>query len=274
MNLEDVLKHELMTVPLSLAKTNGNLHSTNKSLLSAVLTQDVHCQTSIELDNPGCIIIDGQALVMALGKPSDVKTFGEYANMFVETVLKMGAQYQRIDVAFDRYQSNSIKRGTRAKQKERHRPVHRKIENDMVPIPSDWAGFISLEDNKTDLSLLLSNHLIDLCPTNKLIVVSGGYTESTMVKSSDPSLSVNCLMEDTRLVLHSIHAHFEIVVVAANDTDVLLLLLAHFDRMNCTHLYMKSGTSKAPRYIPIHEISRMLPDEKKHASWLPCNNWL
>ena len=51
-NLEDVLKHELMTVPLSLAKTNGNSHSTNKALLSAVLTQDVHCPASIELDNP------------------------------------------------------------------------------------------------------------------------------------------------------------------------------------------------------------------------------
>ena len=112
----------------------------------------------------------------------------------------------------------------------------------MLPIPSDWAGFISLEDNKTDLCLLLSNHLIDLCPTDKPIIVSEGYTESTMVKSSDPSLSVNCLMADheeadTRLVLHSIHAHFEIVVVAANDTDVLLLLLAHFDGMNCTPLY-------------------------------------
>ena len=74
--------------------------------------------------------------------------------------------------------------------------MRRKIKNDMVPIPSDWAGFNSLEDNKTDLSLLLSNYLIDLCPTNKLIVVSGGYTESTMVISSDPSLSVNCLMAD------------------------------------------------------------------------------
>ena len=147
--------------------------------------------------------------------------------------------------------------------------MRRKIESDMVPIPSDWAGFISLEDNKTDLSLLLSNHLIDFCTTNNLIGVSGGYTESTMVKSSDPSLSVNYLMADheeadTRLVLHSIHAHFEIVVVAANDTDVVLLLLAHFDTMNCTHLYMKSGTSKAPRYIPIHEISRMLPDEQRN----------
>ena len=99
-NLEDVLKHEFMTVPLLLAKTNGNLHSTNKALLSAVLTQDVHCPASIELDNPCCLIIDGQALVMALGKPSDVKIFGEYANMFVQTVLRMGAQYQRIDVAF------------------------------------------------------------------------------------------------------------------------------------------------------------------------------
>ena len=104
MNLENILQHELMTVPLSLATTCGSLHSTNKAVLANILTQQVQTSATVILDVPSCLIIDGQALVMALGKPPDIRTFGDYANIFVSTVFNMGANYQRIDVVVDRYQ--------------------------------------------------------------------------------------------------------------------------------------------------------------------------
>ncbi len=66
--------------------------------------------------------------MVALGKPSDIITFGDYANIFASTVFKMGANYQRIAVVFDMYQDESIKAGTMTKRKQRHRPVRRKIE--------------------------------------------------------------------------------------------------------------------------------------------------
>ena len=49
---------------------------------------------------------------------------------------------------------------------------------------------------------------------------------------------------DTRLILNCIHAHMESMVVYVRDTDVLVLLLAHYDKMRCTNLLMKAGTSK------------------------------
>ena len=42
-------------------------------------------------------------------------------------------------------------------------------------------------------------------------------------------------------ILHCIHSHVETIVVAVQDTYVLLLLLAHYDRTECTRLYMKAG---------------------------------
>ena len=54
-----------MTVPLSLASTNGSLPSTKSQ---------------------GSITIDGQALLMALGRPPDIQTFGDYAIAFANTV--------------------------------------------------------------------------------------------------------------------------------------------------------------------------------------------
>ena len=38
-NLENMLQHELMTVPLSLLTTSDSLHSTNKAVLPHILTQ-------------------------------------------------------------------------------------------------------------------------------------------------------------------------------------------------------------------------------------------
>ena len=59
-------------------------------------------------------------------------------------------------------------------------------------------------------------------------------------------------------ILYCIHSHVETIIVAVRDTDVLLLLLAHYDRMGCTRLYMKAGTSNAPKYFPVHEIRMLL----------------
>ena len=56
-----------MPVPLSLATTTGTLHFSNKSLLANVLIQDLHTPPTVELDGPSCLLIDGQALVIALG---------------------------------------------------------------------------------------------------------------------------------------------------------------------------------------------------------------
>ncbi|KAK1895693.1 glycoprotein [Dissostichus eleginoides] len=89
-DLENVLQHELMPIPPSLAATNGSLHSTNKSVLANILTKHVQTPADVPLQEPSCLAIDGQALVMALGKPPDTTTFGDYANKFAETVLKMG----------------------------------------------------------------------------------------------------------------------------------------------------------------------------------------
>ena len=258
-NLENIFQHELMTIPLSLATTDGSLHATNKSVLANILTQQVETSANVAIDEASCLLIDGQALVMALGKPPGIKTFGDIANIFTETVFKMGAKYQRIDVVFDRYRDESIKSGTRVKRKQSHRPVRRKIENDStVPLPS----------NKADLAILLSTHLIQQhSAESPVIVVAGGFSVSTTVKSSDPDLDVSSLRADheegdTRLILHCIHAHMNTIVVSVRDTDVLLLLLAHYSRIDCIRLYIKAGTSKAPKYFPVHENHQNLSTEQ------------
>ena len=105
-----------MTAPLCLATTSGSLHSTNKAVLGNILTQQVQTPATVILDEPSCLLIDGQALVMALGKPPDIIMFGDYANIYANTVFKvLWSNYRRIDGVFDKYQDESIKTGTMTK---------------------------------------------------------------------------------------------------------------------------------------------------------------
>ena len=58
-NLENILQHELITIPLSLATTDGSLHSTNKSVLANILTQQVETSANVAVDEASCLLIDG-----------------------------------------------------------------------------------------------------------------------------------------------------------------------------------------------------------------------
>ena len=101
-------------------------------------------------------------------------------------------------------------------------------------------------------------------PTGKELVTAGGFTDELQVKSSTSTTDLTHLKStheeaDTRLVLHAVNANFNTVVVSSRDTDVLLLLVFHSQRMQCQHFWMMSSASKKRRYIPIAEVFYKLP---------------
>ena len=51
--------------------------------------------SEIEKKTPSTLIIDGQALVMALGKPKGLNTFGDQSDEFSRTVLSMSARFDK-----------------------------------------------------------------------------------------------------------------------------------------------------------------------------------
>ena len=82
-----------------------------------------------------------------------------------------------------------------------------------------------------------------------MVVVVEGLRDITSVKSSAPELDVSALQEnyekaDMRLILHCVNIESDSLVVSSRDTDVLVLLIAHYSKMNCNQLWMKSGTAK------------------------------
>ena len=112
-DLPTILSHELFPVPLSLAEMNGSLRTGNKSILIEKLAEGLDCPPTIDLSGKSsCMVIDGQALVVSLGKPKDSVTFGDMSDAFLRAVLQIGKFCQRIDVVFDRYWEYSIKEST------------------------------------------------------------------------------------------------------------------------------------------------------------------
>jgi len=66
-------------VPLALAEVNGQLRTGSKAVLAEVLTTGVSCPDHLDATDLGedpILIIDGQALVVAIGKPKTANTFG------------------------------------------------------------------------------------------------------------------------------------------------------------------------------------------------------
>ena len=118
------------------------------------------------------------------------------------------------------------------------RPIRMIVDYRTVPLPQNWNDFLSVPFNKQDLALLLSNEPIAQAPGDKIIVVAAGFRTAEDTQCTEPLVDIEMFRANheeagTRVVLHCIHAETEDVVVAARDTDMLLLLLAFFSSMKC-----------------------------------------
>ena len=140
-DLSSVLKHELLPVPVSLAEINGTLRTGNKSELVNIVTEYIDCPETIQLHATSSFLItDGQALLVALGKPDAVVTFGDLADTYEKTVLNAGSEYHIIDLVFDRYRDETIKGTTRTRCSKTARPIRRLVEGRAVPLPKNWSN--------------------------------------------------------------------------------------------------------------------------------------
>ena len=142
------------------------------------------------------LVIDGKALVMALGRPSECTTFDNLADTFLKAVLVCGKDYDRIDVAFDRYRETSIKCATTKKRSRGHAPIRRALENGTVPLLMSWYNFLALDENKADLARFLWEKILADAPVSKIIIE--GFQDEDTVKCSRPSVDVRALRVSTR----------------------------------------------------------------------------
>ena len=67
---------------------DGSMRNANKSKLSTILEsgKGVSCPTLPPTDVPTCTLIDGMALIYSIGKTTGASTFGDLADVFIQSV--------------------------------------------------------------------------------------------------------------------------------------------------------------------------------------------
>ena len=264
-NVSMLLTHELASVPLSLASFDRNLRPTDKAVLSHILTDSLKHTELPPSSTRTSTLIDGMALVQAIGKPTTAKTFGDLANIFCISVFKHFSETcKRIDLIFDTYRQKSIKANTRERRTSKNRKICRIIDTGSVQIPTSWSDFIGLPENKINLVKFLTKELLRQCghltDDQELVIAGGCETPDLVVSSVTGILHHLCSTHeeaDTRIVLHAndaVSKGYERLIVYSRDTDVLLLLIHHVT----AEVWMVAGTKQKPKYFPVHQIRESL----------------
>ena len=207
-----MLEYEFSCVPLSLANANGQLHMANKSQLFPILEGDDSVCTALPpCEHPTCTIIDGMALLRAIGKPSDSRTFGDLAKAYIHAIKSYFNQYcDRVDVVFDRYLKYSIKCTARQQRNKKNKGILCRIHGINTKLPSNWNSFISVNENKNEISKFLTKEILE-CDVGKgkEIIVSGGFQEDAQSSLDRNVTHLNSTHEeaDVRMLLHAADAN-------------------------------------------------------------------
>ena len=162
--LEEFFKFENQPWPPPLSET-GQLRGGQKAdLIKCLPNSSNQCTIQPTID---AAILDGAVIVQML-KPGTAQTFEHYFNyVFAPYITRQLETVQRVDVVWDVYHEDSLKRCTREKRGYGRR---RKVLAS-TRIPSDWKGFLRVDGNKDELFKLLAEKVMLListrCPISK-----------------------------------------------------------------------------------------------------------
>ena len=161
----------------------------------------------------------------------------------------------------------SIKDGERSRRGETT-ALQIKISGPASPVPKQWGKYIGNPQNKKNLCAFLGDTWCQTAQKHlqrgQMIVLGGCFSdgERALQVTKDGCENVLHLRSDheeadTRLLLHAKHAAetHNRIVIQSPDTDVVVLSVAHFQRLGCNELWFKTGVKDKSRFIPIHTLA-------------------
>ena len=140
-------------------------------------------------------------------------------------ILSKFQQTTRLDLVWDRYLPDSLKGTARAK---RGKGVRRRVVGG-ASIPGNWASFLRVDDNKTELFSFLSGALLDSFQlAGKQLVITNQDAVLSKPPLLDTTILAPCTQEeaDSRMMLHAAlaaHAGHSKITIRTVDTDVVVL---------------------------------------------------
>ena len=263
-DMDELFSHETRSEPPALAK-NGEIRPGDKAELLTCLKNV--SKTTKEMPNVSVAVLEGSVMVN-MTKPDKEKTFRSYAdNLIVPRIQSELDKYERVDVVFDTYRKDSLKSTTRRK---RGKGIRRKVEENSQP-PKDWASFLRIDDNKTELFRFLSEAINNAVSNNSDHTVVCAFDNKAIVnREFDVSRVSPCSHEeaDTRVFLHirdmALQGYTK-AMIRTVDTDVLIIAIALFFCLGLEQLWVDFGTAKNREYYPVHDLCSLLGERKARA---------
>ena len=260
LQMAEVFCHPLGPLPWALATPEGLICGTDKSALSRHLQKNA-ASASVVPDG-SATIVDGMALVNRL--TGNHNNFGDVAMAVLKMALKEGSSSKRIDVVFDTYKEVSIKNMQRLIRGEELGVTLQNISASQLV--RQWREFLSKVGNKTSLITFMVNEWKTEKYTAKLkekILYATCEDKCYKItsESTETIEELESLHEeaDGRLLFHAAHAAaagFKAVIVAAEDTDVLILCLKSQSQINVP-LFVQCGKARK-KQVDIKKIAHAL----------------
>jgi len=129
---------------------------------------------------------------------------------------------------------------------------------------------LRVAENKEELFLYLAEQLTTI-GTDHGEVVSTKHDSVVFNNDRTDTADLSpCTHEeaDTRLLLHAAGAarcEYTKVMVRTVDTDVVVNAVAKFQYLSLSELWIEFGVGKYLKYLPAHDISRSMGEEKSQA---------
>ena len=259
-NLDEFFTHENQAYPPSISQFGDLKLGVKSDLMKCLEKLSPGCQRHPTVD---ATLIDGAALVNMLKPSKESRTFTDYVNVtylpYIEAQL---LSVQRVDIIWDIYVDNSLKASTRSK---RGTGIRQRVEPG-VKLPKNWPQFLKVDSNKVELFHYLAEQTGLVQYEWKCVLV----TKDSLVLSSSAQITDNispCTHEeaDTRLLLHAADCArqgLKKVLIRTVDTDVVVIAVSVFSRLNLDELWIAFGVGKYFKYIAVHSIVRALGPQK------------
>ncbi|MES9950704.1 MAG: hypothetical protein ABW118_17235 [Candidatus Thiodiazotropha sp.] len=259
-DLQVTLSYPLGPVPYSLATADGMPAKTEKSKLLHHLESCVEPVTT-PTDEGIAHVIDGNASLYVLSPVP------ENFQGVAEIVLDRLPKASRVDFVTDTYKEKSIKSFERKRRGTSEKLL---ISGPKTKAPKDWKGFMSNDENKTQLIKLLFSEWqkasyakklkgrnLYFAMGNECYHLTSTDGNAVEVRSVD-ALATSQEEADTRIILHCMHicetapttTH---IIIRSPDTDVLVLLLKYAQQLGPVVLF-DTGTSDKRRLINVKQI--------------------
>lgn len=200
-DLEDLFRNENQPWPPSLLYHGKQRHGNKAELVRCLKSASNLPTESPEVDVK---VLDGAVVVQMLHLKT-ARIFREYVHsVFLPYVNAQLRSIVRLDIVWDTYKEDSLKKGTR----EKRGPRARRRVAPAVKIPPNWKSFLRVDDNKTELFRLLAEEVVNIpTPGKEVYSTQDEQVVSNVTRETLESLHP-CSHEeaDTRMFLHVLDA--------------------------------------------------------------------